>query len=144
MARPAVPSWLLVCAIGFLLGRASVTLLAGRGGILLSSPTNYTSATSLSTSPQCNININQELQWKLDMRRARSYPGITVPMHNGYEAKCIPDATMMEMRAKYERHKLKRTKPGLSDGLPHEDDNLLSVAQVGAFAAEHLELGDDG
>ncbi len=86
----------------------------------------------------------QELQWKLNMRRARSYSGITVPMHNGYSAKCIPDATMAQMNADYDRNKLHRTELGLSDGLLHEDDNVLSVGQVGEYAATNLKFSGEG
>ena len=76
------------------------------------------------------------------MRRARSHGGITVPLNNGYSAKCIPDATMSQMNAGYSKEKLLRSR--MSDGMPHMDENLLSVGQVGAFAAERMRMTDEG
>ena len=82
------------------------------------------------------------VRWELDMRRARSHGGITVPLNNGYSAKCIPDATMSQMNAGYSKEKLLRSR--MSDGMPHMDENLLSVGQVGAFAAERMRMTDEG
>mmetsp|Transcript_46760 Transcript_46760/g.99238 ORF Transcript_46760/g.99238 Transcript_46760/m.99238 type:complete len:436 (+) Transcript_46760:87-1394(+) len=82
------------------------------------------------------------VRWELDMRRARSHGGITVPLNNGYSAKCIPDATMSQMNAGYTKDKLLRSR--MSDGMPHVDENLLSVGQVGAFAAERMRMTDEG
>ena len=78
------------------------------------------------------------------MRNARSYGGISVPLNNGYSAKCIPDRTMSEMNADFDSSKLTRTEMGLSDGMVHEDENLLSVGQVGEFAANNMKFNDEG
>ncbi|KAL7550725.1 hypothetical protein ACHAWF_013941 [Thalassiosira exigua] len=81
--------------------------------------------------------------WELNMRRARSY-SISIPMNNGYSAKCIPDTTMAEMHAQIELWKLVRTKQGLSHGEPHHDDNSLAESQVGKFCAKNMKRTSDG
>jgi hypothetical protein len=78
------------------------------------------------------------------MKRARSYSGITLPLNNGYSAKCIPDRTMAEMNANYDVYRLERSKNGLSDGMLHADEDLLSLAQVGYFASKNMKFTDEG
>ena len=91
--------------------------------------------------------IPTKFQWELNMRRARPYSGITIPLNNGYSAKCIPDTTMAQMGAEFDSSKLSRSKPkgiGLDyHGIPHFDDNLLNAAQVGSFAAEYMKMNSD-
>lgn len=85
---------------------------------------------------------DHKLRWELNMRRARSYTGISVPDYNGYSAKCIPDSVMRDMGAEYDKTKLKRDKMGLMDGLRHEV--TPSVNQVGEFAFENMKYEEDG
>ena len=78
------------------------------------------------------------------MRRARSYKGITIPMNNGYSAKCIPDGTMSQFNARIATRKLVRSRLGFADGLVHEDEDVLSVGQVGKFASSNMNFTIDG
>lgn len=146
-----MPPWLPMCAIGFVLGRLSLNVFPSC--VHLPDPSSFDTATTTaqssspsSTNPQQHVDLtnNEQLKWKLDMRNARSYGGISVPLNNGYSAKCIPDRTMSEMNAAFDSSKLTRTTRGLSDGMVHEDENLLSVGQVGEFAASNMKFNDEG
>mmetsp|Transcript_8048 Transcript_8048/g.18187 ORF Transcript_8048/g.18187 Transcript_8048/m.18187 type:complete len:144 (+) Transcript_8048:51-482(+) len=141
-----VPLWLFVagCAISFFLGRRSEVVIA-----FASTATLWSDYASPSFKEQNAHGIavdegllSKTLLWELNMRRARPYHGITIPPNNGYSAKCIPDATMKQMNAKYEKAKLRRTNKGLSDGRLH--DVVPSVNQVGEFVMQNMKYEDDG
>ena len=132
---------------GFILGRLhhlnlGHTLLVGRG-CSFATPT-VSSASTTAANECCDDESINDVIWELNMRRARSYSGISVPLNNGYSAKCIPDATMSQMNVNFAKSKLTRSRLGLSDGLVHADDNILSEAQVGSYAAANMKLSDDG
>lgn len=131
---------------GFILGRLHHLNLGKVGrGCSLATPTVSSASTVSTAANKCcdDASINDVI-WELNMRRARSYSGISVPLNNGYSAKCIPDATMSQMNANFAKSKLTRSRSGLSDGLVHADDNILSEAQVGSYAAANMKLSDDG
>lgn len=140
--------WLTLCGTSFFLGRLSnyhyyLQLSQSSSNINHSRTFNPPTRTSVKLNDSCEHLISK-LQWKLDMKRARSYPGITLPLNNGYSAKCIPDRTMAEMNANYDVYRLERSKNGLSDGMLHADEDLLSLAQVGDFASKNMKFTDEG
>ena len=131
-----------LCGISFFLGRVSIFL--GQYEFLNVPETKSFNLKAVEESSNCDALISK-LQWKLNMKHARSYAGITVPLNNGYSVKCIPDATMLQMNANYNSYKLNRKdNSGLSHGEPHADENLLSVGQVGEFASTNMKLNDKG
>ena len=147
-----VSCWLFAsaCVICFILGRRSRIDFINDGTLFgfngnPSTATNWSDDTSVRTLTQQKDDSStiQDLQWELNMRRARSYNGISIPSYDGYSAKCIPDETMKEMNAEYVKSKLHRSKMGLMDGLFHEY-TVSSVMQVGEFAYEHLKYDSNG
>lgn len=111
-----IPCWLfaITCAISFIIGRRSSHDNTRRHLI-----------------QQHGDSANDDIVWELNMRRARSYSGISIPQHNGYSAKCIPDNTLQQMNANIKRVKLNRTNLGLMDGQFHYD--VPHFKQVGEF-----------
>ena len=137
----SVPRWpvlIMCCAISFFLGRISACVPN------ITSPySNFVTHINPIPRQYPSSQCDTMLRWKLNMRQARAYGGITVPLNNGFAAKCIPDITMSQMGADFVSSKLSRTSRGLSDGMLHQDENILSDKQVGTYASQHMKLSKD-
>jgi len=73
----------------------------------------------------------KEVEWRLHMRVARDFPGISYPLENGLASKCIPE------------HLLPRFGTGDFIGHSKPDPPLPpehSASQVGQFVFDHMEL----
>lgn len=129
-----IPCWLfaVTCAISFIIGRRSSHGGDGREyPSFLSKWSNDPGNARRHLAQQHGDSANDDIVWELNMRRARSFSGISIPQNNGYSAKCIPDNTLQQMNANIKRVKLNRTNLGLMDGQFHYD--VPHFKQVGEF-----------